>query len=195
MPFSVIIFLAALWALSSEMIEDSLVDLVYGHMFGWRNLIYALIAASLILVTVFSILIYYYSSFLVSNIVLISKGAAVLLGAIGAFWLGSSIINRVGASEADELWKKRGGKITFFVTLQLVSVEELEIFLILIPLILASHTLEATSAATIGMVASVSLAAYLRKDFERFVIGRMRYLKMISGSFLIVLGVVLFFEA
>jgi uncharacterized membrane protein len=164
-------------------------------MFGWRNLIYALIAASLILVTAFSILIYYYSSFLVSNIVLISKGAAVLLGAIGAFWLGSSIINRVWTSEADELRNKRGGKITFFVTLQLVSVEELEIFLILIPLILTSHTLEATSAATIGIVASVSLAAYLRKDFERFVVGRMRYLKMISGSFLIVLGVILFFEA
>ncbi len=92
MPFDVIIFVAALWALSSEMIEDSLVDLIYGHMFGWRNLIRALVTVSLILGVIFSVLIYYASSFLVIYVDSISKGAAVLLGIIGAFWLGSSIL-------------------------------------------------------------------------------------------------------
>ncbi len=85
--------------------------------------------------------------------------------------------------------------MTFLVALQLVSVEELEIFLILVPLILASHALEATSAAAIGIVASVSLAAFLKKDFEKFVVGRLRLLKVVSGLFLIALGVVLFIEA
>ena len=71
----------------------------------------------------------------------------------------------------------------------MVFIEELEIVLILIPLILASHALEAVSAAAaIGITASVSLAVSLRKGFERFVVGRMRYLKVPSGIFLIRVG-------
>lgn len=176
------------------MIEDSLVDLIYGHMFGWGRLIRALIIVSLILVTVSSVLIYYASSLLVAYIGIITKGAAVLLGAIGIFWLGSSILKSKEYSEAAEIREKQGRKVTFFVAVQLVFVEELEIFLIVIPLILASHTLEAISAATIGIVASVSLAAFLKKDFERLVVGRLRHLKILSGLFLMVLGIVLFLE-
>ena len=66
--------------------------------------------------------------------------------------------------------------------------------MILIPLILASHALEAVSAATIGISVSVSLAVILRKSFERFVVGKIRYLKVVSGFFLIGLGIVLFIE-
>ena len=191
MSFSFVIFVAALWALSSEMIEDALVDLIYGHIYGWRNVIYALLSASLILATVSSILIYYASLFLAAYVGLISKGAAVLLGAVGLFWLGSSILNRVEESKVGGI-ENRGTKTKFLVVLQLVFIEELEIFLILVPLILASHILEATSSAALGIFASVSLAAFLRKSFERFVVGRMRYLKVISGLFLIGLGLVLY---
>jgi uncharacterized membrane protein len=194
LSFDIIIFVAALWALLSEMIEDSLVDLIYGHMFGWRNLFNALVAASLILVTVSSLLIYYASFFLVAYIDLISKGAAVLLAIIGAVWLGTSILSRRGESEVDELRQKSGTRMTFLVALQLVFIEELEVFLILIPLILASHALEAVSAAAIGISVSVSLAVILRKSFERFVVGKMRYLKVVSGFFLIGLGIVLYIE-
>ena len=84
--------------------------------------------------------------------------------------------------------------MTFLVALQLVFIEELEVFLILIPLILASHALEAVSAAAIGISVSVSLAVILRKSFERFVVGKMRYLKVVSGFFLIGLGIVLYIE-
>ncbi len=196
MSFSVIIFVAALWALSSEMIEDSLVDLIYGHMFGWRNLVYALVTASIILATISSFLIYYASSLLLAYIDLVTKSAAVLLGAIGIFWLGSSILGKRVESQVDEIRKRREGRRSnsFLITLQLVSVEELEILLVLIPLVIASHTLEASAAAAVGIAASASLGLLIRKDFERFVLGKLRYLKIISGVFLAALGVVLFFE-
>ncbi len=194
MSFSIVVFVAALWALSSEMIEDSLVNLIYGHLFGWRNLIYAVITASIILATLASVLIYYTSFILVAYIDLISKAAALLLTAIGIFWLTSSVIARREVSEAGEVGQRRRRKLTFLVALQLVSVEELEIFLILIPLILASYALEATSATAIGILASLSLALLLKRDFERFVVGRIRYLKIISGLFLIILGIILLLE-
>ncbi len=176
------------------MIEDSLVNLIYGHLFGWRNLIYAVITASIILATLASVLIYYTSFILVAYIDLISKAAALLLTAIGIFWLTSSVIARREVSEAGEVGQRRRRKLTFLVALQLVSVEELEIFLILIPLILASYALEATSATAIGILASLSLALLLKRDFERFVVGRIRYLKIISGLFLIILGIILLLE-
>ena len=83
---------------------------------------------------------------------------------------------------------------SFMVLLQLVLVEELEIFLILIPLILASHALEASAAATIGIVSSISMGVLLRKRFERFLAGKFRYLKLVSGAFLLALGIILFLE-
>jgi uncharacterized membrane protein len=194
LSFSLVIFVAALWALSSEMLEDSLVDLIYGHIYGWRNVIYALLSAALILVTVSSVLVYYASLFLVAYTGLISKGAAILLAAVGLFWLISSILDGGGETKMGENKERRGTRANFIIVLQLVFIEELELFLILVPLILASHVFEAVSAAAIGVLASVSLAAFLRKGFERFVVGRMRYLKVVSGLFLVGLGLVLYLE-
>jgi uncharacterized membrane protein len=193
LPFSIVIFVGAIWALSSEMVEDSMIDLIYGHIYGWRNVIYALLSASLILVTVSTALIYYSSLFLVVYADLISKDAAVLLGGVGLAWLGSSIL-RGGGSGLDEHRKKRATKTKFLIVLQLLFIEELEIFLILVPLILASRILEATSAAAIGLSVSVSLAAFLRKGFEKIIVGRTRYLKGISGLFLVGLALVLYSE-
>ncbi|MDA4127874.1 MAG: hypothetical protein OK422_00180 [Thaumarchaeota archaeon] len=195
MAFSIVVFVAALWALMSEMVEDLLVNLIYGHMFGWRNLVYALIAASTIIVVSASLLIYYSASLLLTYVDTITKLSAILLGAIGIFWLGSSLFRPEDESVAEEARRNiSDGKPksrSFIVLLQLVSIEELEIFLIIVPLILASHSLEASTAATIGVVTSVSVAALLRKKLERFLAGKFRYLKMASGVFLLALGVVL----
>jgi uncharacterized membrane protein len=193
LSFSIVIFVAALWALSSEMVEDSLVDLIYGHMFGWRTLIYALLTASAILISISAVVILYASVFLELYIGLIQKGAALLLGGIGVFWLSRSAL-KPEDYEVEEATEKAGrvNRSNFIVALQLVSVEELEILLIVVPLILASHVLEATIAASMGILISVSMAALLRKRFSRFVEGRMQILKISSGLFLIALGIVLF---
>lgn len=108
---------------------------------------------------------------------------------IGVFWLSRSIHVR-----QDELREASASEANFTSALQLVSIEELEILLVMVPLVLASHTLEAASAASCGVLLSVSLAALLRKPFSKFVEGRMRILKLASGMFLIILGIVLFID-
>ena len=195
MSFSFIIFVAALWALSSEMIEDSLVDLIYGHIFGWRTLIYAILTASAILISISAVIVLYASVFLESYIGLIQKGAAVLLGGIGVFWLGRSALEGGDGNEVEQARKTKAGQVNssnFVLALQLVSIEELEILLIVVPLILASHVLEAAISSSMGVLLSVSIAALLRKRFSRFVEGRLRILKIASGLFLIALGIILF---
>ncbi len=187
--FNAVIFVAALWALSTEMVEDSVVDLIYGQVFGWRTLVRALAVASVVVVSLAAAVILAASTYLVMYVGLIQKGAAVLLGGIGAFWLGRSVFG--GENEFEEARSLVGN---FPMALQLVSIEELEIVLIVVPLVLASHALEATSAAAVGILVSVSLAALLRKPFSRFVEGRMRTLKVASGLFLILLGIVLFLD-
>lgn len=200
MPFSTVVFLAALWALSSEMVEDSLVDLVYGQMYGWRTLVRALISASVILIAISALLIYYALTLLVQYVGVVTKVSAILLGLIGLFWLASSIIEivRKEMGELEEIRKmKRNAKPgvrNFLIAFQLVSVEELEILLIIIPLVVASHALEASLAAGIGILASLTTAALLRGSFERLVAGKLRYLKIASGAFLIGLGVILFVQ-
>ena len=82
----------------------------------------------------------------------------------------------------------------FLIAFQLVSIEELEILPIIIPLVVASHALEASLAASIGVLASPTTAALLRRSFEKLVAGKLQYLKLASGTFLIGLGLVLFFQ-
>src|SRR5437879_594050 len=119
------------------MVEDSLVDLIYGHIFGWRTLIRAFLCASVVLASVSVVIIYSVPFFLQEYIGVIQKGTAILLTLIGAIWLLTSIFGRgndmVEAREMvlDNFSGKRGG---FILALQLVSVEELEILLIMVPL-------------------------------------------------------------
>ena len=182
------------------MVEDSLVDLVYAHIYGWRTLVYALISSSAILVSVSAISISYALTKLVQYIAAVTQGSAILLGLIGLFWLASSIqeIIRNKGGEVEEMRKGTRAKSevrNFLIAFQLVSIEELEILLIIIPLVVASHALEASLAASIGVLASLTTAALLRRSFEKLVAGKLRYLKLASGTFLIGLGLVLFFQA
>jgi uncharacterized membrane protein len=199
LSFNTVVFLAGLWALSTEMVEDSLVDLVYGHVYGWRTLVYALVSASIVLVTISALSIYYALNTLVQDIPIVTRGSAILLSMIGLFWLVSSIwqIARKSGAELEEIGNVRRTKSevrNFLVAFQLVCIEELEILLIIIPLIIASHVLEASLSASIGVLTSLTMATLLRRNFERLVSGKLRYLKLASGAFLIGLGIVLFLE-
>jgi hypothetical protein len=200
LPFNTVFFFAALWALSTEMVEDSLVDLVSGHVYGWRTLVYALLTASVILTTISSISVYFALKLLMQYVSLVTKISAILIGLIGSFWLVTSVFSTVRKEEGEleEARKKSrvgaSGTRNFLVALELVSIEELEILLIIIPLVVASHAIEASLAAIVGVVASVTTAAVLRRSFERLVAGKLSYLKIVSGIFLVGLGVVLFFQ-
>jgi uncharacterized membrane protein len=190
LAFNTVIFLAALWALSTEMVEDSLVDLVYGHLYGWRTLVYSLATLSVILTSISAISVYYALTLLLQYMSLVTRVSGILIGLIGTFWLGTSILGivRKEQGELEEARRKsrvgESGTRNFLVALQLVSIEELEILLIITPLVVASHAIEASLAAAIGVIASVTTASFLRRSFERLVAGKFRYLKVASGTFL-----------
>ena len=131
------------------MVEDSFFDLVYGHIYGWRTLVYALISASTVLVSISAILINSSLTIFIQYIAVVTKGSAILLGLIGLFWLASSIqgIVRRAGGELEDIRNVRRAKSevrNFFIAFQLVSIEELEILLIIFPLVITSHGLEAS---------------------------------------------------
>ena len=84
------------------MVEDSFVDLIYGHIYGWRTLVYALITASVILLTISTVSVFYALTLLVRYIGVVTKVSAILLGTIGIFWLTSSLLGRGGELEVEE---------------------------------------------------------------------------------------------
>jgi hypothetical protein len=69
-----VVFFAGLWALSTEMVEDSLVDLVYGHIYGWRTLVYALVSASSLLLGISAFLVYSALTVLVQYVAVVTMG-------------------------------------------------------------------------------------------------------------------------
>jgi uncharacterized membrane protein len=182
--FSALVFLAAAWALSTEMIEDAVADLIYGHIFGWKTFVEAMAIATVLMATDGAALIIYGSAYLQLYMNFVRKGAAVLLAVVGAFWLVG-----VAAGDREEEWT---GSSDLVSAVKFVAVEELEILLIIIPLVLASHVQEAVTAAAFGIVASAGSAFLLRKRFARLVRGRLRALKLFSGSLLIFMGAVLY---
>ncbi|QQG48714.1 MAG: hypothetical protein HY247_08275 [archaeon] len=112
--------------MSTEMVEDSVVDLIYGHLFGWKTLIKALIIASIMITFVSALVVFFAATYLQAYLGLVQKGAAILLGMIGAFWFLTSIFGK-----EDEIEEAKSRKGNLSVALQLVSVEEVEIVLII----------------------------------------------------------------
>jgi uncharacterized membrane protein len=94
----------------NEMVEDSLVDLVYGHIYGWRTLVYALLTASVVLTTVSAISVYYALTLLIQYVSLVTKISAVLIGLIGSFWLGASILGIVRKEQGELEEVRRKGR-------------------------------------------------------------------------------------
>jgi uncharacterized membrane protein len=91
-----------------------------------------------ILTTISAVSVYSALTLLIQYVSLVTKISAVLIGLIGSFWLGSSILGIV-RKEQGELEEARrmsragtSGTRNFLVTLELVSIEELEILLIII---------------------------------------------------------------
>jgi hypothetical protein len=83
----------------------------------------------------------------------------------------------------------------------LVLVEVTEIFLILIPLSLTGHILEAAAAGLSGMTVSISAALILTRSLQRLLQSYVtrekvfRYLKLSSGSVMTILSLILYYEA
>jgi uncharacterized membrane protein len=194
--FSVALLVAALGALSYEMVEDNFVNLIYARMFGWRTLLVAFVGAALVVVPLAVVFVLLAPRLFESYLPLVVKAAALLLIGVGIGWLGFAVFRRV--SEPDEVKeaKERAGldRRSVGLATQLMVVEESEIVVILIPLAVAGHSAEAALTGVAAASLALGMALTLRKVFDKLVSGRLRLLKAISGVALIALGLVLFLD-
>jgi uncharacterized membrane protein len=191
--FSLVVFFAALGALSYEMVEDNFVNLIYARMFGWRSLLLAFVAAVVIVVPVTVAFVLVAPFVFRSYFSLFAKGAAILLIGVGIGWLGFSLLRKeLEPEEVREARERvRRGRRSLALATQLMVIEETEIVVILVPLALAGHSAEAIVAGIVAAAGALVVAMMLRRAFAKLVEGRFRLLKAISGSALVILGLVL----
>jgi|BEDMetMinimDraft_2_1075160.scaffolds.fasta_scaffold00299_6 putative Ca2+/H+ antiporter (TMEM165/GDT1 family) len=183
LPFSLAVFIASLWSLSTEMFEDASVDFIYARIFGVRRLVLSLIYSAIILTGLTSILVYIFRTELLPYLPFASKFSAVFLGAVGVYWLIFSLKNGKKAESAD--------KSPFL----LVFAEVLELFFILLPLSLTNHVQEAAASAIISVLVSLTSAFLLQRLFGNFLSKnlKIKYLKFLSGIILIFLAIILLY--
>ncbi|MEM3656372.1 MAG: hypothetical protein QXP58_07660 [Thermoprotei archaeon] len=181
MSFSIAVFLASLWGLSSEMIEDAAVDVIYARIFGVRKLILYLVLSVLMLTGLLLVLVFIFRTQLLPYLPYASKLSAIVLGGVGIYWITFSI-------KGGEQYESKKEDIPFL----LVFTEMFELFLILLPLSLTDYLLEAAASAVGAVVVSLTVALMLRtllRDFLQRL--RIQFLKFFSGIALILLAVFL----
>lgn len=188
MSFSLAVFIAALWAIASEMAEDTLINFIYAQFFGTKRLAVAIALSSSALLLLSWILITILGRSISPYLEVVSKSSSILIGGIGVYWLFTSLFK----PEKLELTPYEGkSRQLTLVAIQLVFVEELEIFLILAPLALSSFILESVASAALGILVSLAFAMLLRKGLANKMKERLGVLKIISGSVLILLSLLL----
>ncbi len=191
--FSILVLVAALGALSYEMVEDNFVNLIYAHIFGWRTLLVAFLAAGAVIVPLSVLLVVFAPVLFQSYFAWVQRLGALVLLLVGGGWLVSSLLAQEGPPEEvreAEAHAKKGGRKLVLAT-QLVAIEQVEIVAVLLPLGITGHGTEAVLAGGTAVGVALVVALTLRERFSKLVQGRFRLLKQVSGVALIVLGAVL----
>jgi len=193
MTFDLIIFATVLYALTTEIIEDSFVLIIYQITFGKKNVFYGLLAASVTVVLILIALVLYgipniepYSEYVVT-------GSGLFLVGLGSFWILKFWLVRFGImKEESETEQKSITKS--FASFTMVFLELLEILAILVPFILTNHILETSLSIAISIVISTGLmfvvGGRLRKKLEN----KLTQVKLFAGMALILSGVVIIFH-
>lgn len=191
--FSVAILLAALFGLSYEMIEDNFVNLICARIFGWRTLLLASVVAAIVVVPLSVGIVLATPVLLRSYLPIIEKLAGLTLLGVGIGWLAFAIFHRDEEPEEvrDAREQERRQRRSLALATQLMVVEYAEVVAILIPLAVAGHSAEAVVAGGVAIVVALLVALTLRRPFAELVRGRFRLLKAVSGTALLLLGVVL----
>jgi putative Ca2+/H+ antiporter (TMEM165/GDT1 family) len=183
LPFSLAVFIASLWGLSTEMLEDAAVDFIYARIFGVRRLVLSLIYSAIILTGVTAAVVYLFRTKLLPYLPYASRFSALFLAGVGIYWLIFSFRNGKETESTD--------RSPFL----LVFAEVLELFFILLPLSIANHIQEAAASAIVAALISLTSAFLLQRLFGNFLSKnlKMKYLKFLSGMVLIILAVILIY--
>lgn len=190
MNFDIIIFATALYALTTETIEDSFVLIIYQMAFGKKTVIYGLVFASVTVAFILVLLVVYgipnieaYSEYVV-------KGSGIFLIGMGGYWIIRFLLVKIGTlkEESEESELKQKSITKSFVPFMMVFVELLEILAILIPFVLTNHIVETSLSVVVSVGLSIVLmfviGGRLRSKFEN----KLSQVKMFAGMALILSG-------
>ncbi|MDC8453722.1 MAG: hypothetical protein LV477_12535 [Candidatus Nitrosotalea sp.] len=193
MNFDIIIFATALYALTTETIEDSFVLIIYQITFGKKTVIYGLVFASITVASILAVLVIYgipnieaYSEYVV-------KGSGIFLIGLGGYWVIRFLLVKTGTlkEESEESELKQKSITKSFAPFMMVFVELLEILAILIPFVLTNHIIETSLSVVVSIGISVVLmfviGGRLRSKFEN----KLSQVKMFAGMALILSGVII----
>ena len=190
--FDVIIFATALYALTTETIEDAFVLVIYQIMLGKKNVLYGLVSAAITISFIMVVLVLYgipnlelYSSYAIngSSIFLIGLGIYWIL----RFWLVKSGILR----EETNRDFMRTSVSKSFMSFMMVFVELLEILAILVPFTLANYIVEVSLASAISIAVSLGLVFAVGGKIRGKLENRLTQVKLFAGIALILSGIVI----
>ncbi|GEM_PF-4024575 len=190
--FDAIIFATALYALTTETIEDAFVLVIYQIMFGKKNVLYGLVSAAITISFIMVVLVLYgipylelYSSYAIngSSIFLIGLGIYWIL----RFWLVKSGILR----EETNRDFMRTSVSKSFMSFMMIFVELLEILAILIPFTLANYIVEVSLSSAISIGVSLGLVFAVGGKIRKKLENRLTQVKLFAGIALILSGIVI----
>ncbi len=193
MNFDIIIFATALYALTTETIEDSFVLIIYQITFGKKVVIYGLVFASITVAFILALLVIYgipnieaYSEYVV-------KGSGIFLIGLGGYWMIRFMLVKMSIlkEESEESELKQKSITNSVAPFMMVFVELLEILAILIPFVLTNHIVETSLSVVASVGVSLMLmfviGGRLRSKFEN----KLSQVKMFAGMALVLSGVVI----
>jgi len=188
--FDVIIFAAALYALTTETIEDAFVLIIYRITFGKKNVIYGLVSATATISFIMIILVLYGIPNLELYSEYITNGSGLFLIGLGGYWIIRFwlVRRRILAEESVDSKTSISKSFASFV---FVFVELLEILAILIPFTLANYILEVSLSSAVSIIASLGLVFFLGKKIRRKMENRLTQVKLLAGIALIISGSVI----
>jgi len=188
--FDVIIFATALYALTTETIEDAFVLIIYRITFGKKNVIYGLVSATATISFIMIILVLYGIPNLELYSEYITNGSGLFLIGLGSYWIIRFwlVRRRILAEESVDSKTSTSKSFASFV---FVFVELLEILAILIPFTLANYILEVSLSSAVSIIASLGLVFFLGKKIRRKMENRLTQVKLLAGIALIISGSVI----
>lgn len=189
MTFDVIIFATALYALTTESIEDSFVLMIFQITFGKKNLAYGLIASSITVSLIMLAIVLYglpniepYSEYVI-------KGSGLFLVVLGSYWITKYWLKRKGIlkSKKDDSSKS----VSILGPSVIIFGELLEILAILIPFVLANHVAETSLSIVISLAISLGLMFVVGGRLRTRLKNRLHQVKQFAGIALILSGIVI----
>ncbi|NIP62002.1 MAG: hypothetical protein GWN01_08980 [Nitrosopumilaceae archaeon] len=193
MAFDLIIFATALYALTSETVEDSFMLIIFQVSFGKKSVLYGLVAASIAIASIMVILVIYGIPNLESYSDYVAAVSGLFLISLGVYWIIKFFLARKRAIKKESEFEQK--TVTKSVaSFTMVSVELLEILALLVPFILTGYVIETSIAMIVSILISIALMITIGRKLRSKLENKLTQVKLFAGFALILSGSIIGFD-